>query len=196
MVTALIREALLKPWNVERVDRRFAPSLQKVDCRFAPSLPGPNDPATYSPERTIIYTLSFSFCDVRHRLSPFKMALLQHYVIHFSQLRPLALLRIVQFELSYVVFVGEPSLPLFRRFYRLLSDGDWFTLEKRKDSVSLPRYSFMPTSTYPKEQKNMFIIVSSSMIPESLPIRDPTAAIDDGIPPFSAVKDVLSQKNV
>ncbi|KAM0031717.1 hypothetical protein Hdeb2414_s0017g00512151 [Helianthus debilis subsp. tardiflorus] len=124
------------------------------------------------------------------------MALLQHYGIHFSQLQPLAFLRIVHFELSYAAFVGEPSLPLFHQLYRLRSDGDWFTLEKRKDSVSLPSYSFMPTSTYPKERKNRFIIVSSSMIPESLPLRDPTAVIDDGVPPLSVVEDVLWQKKM
>ncbi|KAJ0734697.1 hypothetical protein HanPI659440_Chr11g0423161 [Helianthus annuus] len=122
------------------------------------------------------------------------MALLKHYSIHLSQLHSLAFLRIVHFELSCVAFPGEPSLPLFRRFYRLRSDGDWFKFEKRKDSISLPCYSFIPTSTYPKEWKNRFIFVSPSMIPESLPLRDPVAAIDDGVPPLSAAEDVLWRK--
>ncbi|KAJ0438486.1 hypothetical protein HanHA300_Chr16g0614581 [Helianthus annuus] len=86
------------------------------------------------------------------------MAFLKHYGIRFSQLNPLAFLRIVHFELSCAAFAGEPSLSLFRRFYRLRSDGDWFTFENgdcftfenRKDSIFLPCYSFMPTSTYPK----------------------------------------------
>ncbi|MFS8021309.1 hypothetical protein Hanom_Chr16g01425881 [Helianthus anomalus] len=55
-------------------------------------------------------------------LSSFKMELLRHYGIQLSQ-----------------------------HFYHLRSNGDWFTFEKRKDSFSLPCYSFMPTSTYPKE---------------------------------------------
>ncbi|KAF5794679.1 hypothetical protein HanXRQr2_Chr08g0330851 [Helianthus annuus] len=136
----------------------------------------------------------FSFCGVRHPLSPFKMALLKHYGIHFSQLHPLAFMRIVHFELSCASFAGEPSLPLFCRFYRLRSDGDWFTFEKRKDSISLPCYSFMPTSTYPKKWKNRFIFVSPSMIPKYLPLRDLAAAIDDGVPPLSAAEDVLWRK--
>ncbi|KAF5783625.1 hypothetical protein HanXRQr2_Chr11g0510131 [Helianthus annuus] len=122
------------------------------------------------------------------------MDLLKHYGIHFSQLHPLAFMRIVHFELSCVAFVGEPSLSFFHRFYQLQSDGDWITFAKRKDSISLPCYSFMPTSTYPKEWKNRFIFVLPSLVPESLPLRDPTAVIDDGIPALSAAKTVLWKK--
>ncbi|KAF5759817.1 hypothetical protein HanXRQr2_Chr16g0745951 [Helianthus annuus] len=150
----------------------------KIPSEFAPRLPGSNDLATYSPERIVIYTLSFSCCGVRYPLSPFKMALLKHYGIHFSPLHPLAFLRIVHFELSCAAF----------------ADGDWFTFEKWKDRHSLPCYSFMPTSTYPKEWKNMFIFVSPSLIFESLPLRDPATVIDDSVPHLSAAKVVLWRK--
>ncbi|KAM0055324.1 hypothetical protein Hdeb2414_s0006g00204811 [Helianthus debilis subsp. tardiflorus] len=76
-------------------------------------------------------------------------------------------------------------------FYKLLSDGDWFTFAKRKDSVSSPCYSFMPTSTYPKEWKNRFIFISASMLPESTPLRDPKAPINDSIPVLSANETML-----
>ncbi|KAF5803060.1 hypothetical protein HanRHA438_Chr06g0276001 [Helianthus annuus] len=111
------------------------------------------------------------------------MSFLKHYGIHFSQLHPLAFLRIVHFELSCASFAGEPSVPLFRRFYQLRSDGDWFTFEKRKDYISLPCYSFMPTSTYPKKWKNRFMFVSFSMLSEPLPLRDPNAIIEDSSHP-------------
>ncbi|KAJ0771674.1 hypothetical protein HanPI659440_Chr07g0271801 [Helianthus annuus] len=71
-------------------------------------------------------------------------------------------------------------------FYKLISDGGWFTLAKRKDSVSPLCYSFMPTSTYPKEWKSRFIFVSAAMIPESRPLRDPKVAIEDSVPVLSA----------
>ncbi|MFS7920561.1 hypothetical protein Hanom_Chr03g00226301 [Helianthus anomalus] len=117
----------------------------------SPTLPGPDDPAFCTPERIVIYTLAFSSCGVRYPLSTFKVELLKHFGIHFSQLHPFAFMRVVHFELSCVAVSGELSVPLFCMFYKLVSDEDWFTFTKRKDNVSPPCYSFMPTSTYPKE---------------------------------------------
>ncbi|MFS8001755.1 hypothetical protein Hanom_Chr13g01194121 [Helianthus anomalus] len=119
------------------------------------------------------------------------MELLKHLGIHFSQLHPFAFMRVVHFELSCVAVSVEPSVPLFCMFYRLQSGGDWFTFAKRKDSVTLPFCSFMATSTYPKAWKNRFIFVSSSMIPESPPLRDPKATINDSVPVLYANETVL-----
>ncbi|KAJ0666972.1 hypothetical protein HanPI659440_Chr17g0672671 [Helianthus annuus] len=99
-------------------------------------------------------------------------------------------MRVVHFELSCVAVSGEPSFPLFCMFYKLISDGDWFTFSKRKNCVSPPCYSFMPTSTYPNEWKSRFIFVSIAMIPESPPLRDPKAVIEDSVPVLSADKIV------
>ncbi|KAJ0434108.1 hypothetical protein HanOQP8_Chr17g0664761 [Helianthus annuus] len=158
----------------------------KIPERFSPTLPGPDEPAECTPDRIVIYTLSFSSCGVHYPLSVFKVNLLRHFGVHFSQLHPVGFMRVVHFELSCVAVSGEPSVPLFCMFYKLISDRDWFTFAKRKDSVSSPCYSFMPTSTYPKEWKSRFIFVSTAMIPESLPLRDPKATIEDSIPVLSA----------
>ncbi|MFS8035235.1 hypothetical protein Hanom_Chr17g01590671 [Helianthus anomalus] len=133
--------------------------------RFSPTLPGPDNPADCSPDRIVVYTLSFSSCVVRYPLSAFKVNLLRHFGVHFSQLHPLGFMRVVHFELSCVAVFGEPS---------------------RKDSVSPPCYSFMPTSTYPKEWKSRFIFVYVTMMPESPPLRDPKASTEDSIPVLSA----------
>ncbi|MFS7976075.1 hypothetical protein Hanom_Chr10g00888191 [Helianthus anomalus] len=100
-------------------------------------------------------------------------------------------MRVVHFELSCVAVSGEPSIPLFCMFYKLISDGDWFTFAKRKDSISQPCYSFIPNSTYPKEWKSRFIFVSAAMMPESPPLRDAKAAIEDNIPVLSTNEIVL-----
>uniref|UniRef100_A0A251S152 Transposase (putative) gypsy type domain-containing protein n=1 Tax=Helianthus annuus TaxID=4232 RepID=A0A251S152_HELAN len=144
----------------------------KIPERFSPILPGSDDSAECTPNRIVIYTLSFSSCGVRYPLSTFKVDLLRHFRVHFSQLHPLGFMRVVHFELSCVAVSGEPLIPLFCMFNKLISDGDWFTFAKRKDSISPPCYSFMPTSTYPKEWKSRFIFVSAAMIPESPPLRD------------------------
>ncbi|KAJ0477030.1 hypothetical protein HanHA300_Chr13g0483841 [Helianthus annuus] len=158
----------------------------KIPERFSPTLPGPDDSAKCTPDRIVLYTLSFSSYGVRYPLSSFKIDLLHHFKVHFSQLHPLGFMRVVHFELSCIAVSDEPSIPLFCMFYKLISDGDWFTFAKRKDSVSQPFYSFMPTSTYPKEWKSRFIFVSAAMIPESPPLRDAKAAIEDSIHVLSA----------
>ncbi|KAF5769250.1 hypothetical protein HanRHA438_Chr14g0656731 [Helianthus annuus] len=139
----------------------------------------------------VIYTPSFSFCWVCYPMSSFKMDLLKHYGVHFSPVHPLAFLRIVHFELTSVAFADAPSVALFRRFYRLRADGDLFAFEIRKDSVFPPCYTFMPTSTYPKEWKNKFIFISPAMLPEPLRSRDPSATIEVEAPPVSAADGPL-----
>ncbi|KAM0019055.1 hypothetical protein Hdeb2414_s0026g00681091 [Helianthus debilis subsp. tardiflorus] len=154
--------------------------------RFSPTLPGPDEPAECTPDRIVLNTLAFSSCGIRYTLSPFKIALLRHFGVHFSQLHPLGLMRVVHFELSCAAVSGEPSVPLFCMFYKLILDGDWFTFAKRQNNVSKPCYTFMPTSTYPKEWKSRFIFVYAAMIPESPPSKDAEAAIEDNLPILSA----------
>ncbi|MFS7980564.1 hypothetical protein Hanom_Chr10g00940901 [Helianthus anomalus] len=85
-----------------------------------------------------LYSIVLLLRGVRYPLSAFKEELLKHFGIHFSQLHPLAFMRVVHFELSCVAVAGEPLVPLFCMFYKLVSDGDWFSFGKRKDSVSPP----------------------------------------------------------
>ncbi|MFS7929099.1 hypothetical protein Hanom_Chr04g00328541 [Helianthus anomalus] len=157
----------------------------KIPERFSPTLPGPDDSAECTPDRIAIYTLSFSSCGVRYPLSTFKMDLLRYFRVHFSQLHPLGFMSVVHFKLSCVAVSGEPSIP-FCMFYKLISDRDSFTFSKRKDSISPPYYSFMPTSTYPKEWKSWFIFVSGAMILESPSLRDAKVVNEDIIPVLSA----------
>ncbi|MFS7972589.1 hypothetical protein Hanom_Chr09g00846581 [Helianthus anomalus] len=161
-----------------------------VPDQFSPSLPGPNESAECTPDRIPIYTLAFSSCGVRYPLSAFKISLLRHFGVHFSQIHPLGFMRVVHFELSCAAISGEPSVPLFCMFYRLISNGDWFTFAKRQNNVSRPCYSFMPTSTYPKDWKCRFIFVSAAMLPESPAPKDLDAAIEDVVPTLSASETV------
>ncbi|MFS7967588.1 hypothetical protein Hanom_Chr09g00787481 [Helianthus anomalus] len=161
-----------------------------IPQQFSPSLSGHNESAECTPDRIPLYTLAFSSCGVRYPLSPFKVALLRQFGVHFSQLHPLGFMRVVHFELSCAAVFGEPSIPLFCMFYKLISDGDWFTFAKRQNSVSKPCYSFMLTSSYSKDWKSRFIFVSAAMITESPLPRDAEAAIEDAIPTLSATETV------
>ncbi|KAJ0430642.1 hypothetical protein HanHA300_Chr17g0671341 [Helianthus annuus] len=157
-----------------------------IPGQFSPTLPDPNEPAVFTPDVIPLYTLAFSSYGVRYPLSSFKVDLLRHFGVHFSQLHPLGWMRVVHFELSCAAISGEPSIPLFCMFYKLISDGDWFTFAKRQNNVSKPCYSFMPTSTYPKDWKSRFIFVSAAIMPESPLPRDVDAPIKDDVPTLSA----------
>ncbi|KAM0062221.1 hypothetical protein Hdeb2414_s0004g00145551 [Helianthus debilis subsp. tardiflorus] len=110
----------------------------KIPKRFSPTLPGLDESAECTADRIVLYTLAFSSCGVRYPLSPYKIPLLRHFGVHFSQLHPLGFMRVVHFELSCVAVSGGPSVPLFCMFYKLISDGVWFTFAKPKNSVSQP----------------------------------------------------------
>ncbi|MFS8016969.1 hypothetical protein Hanom_Chr15g01374771 [Helianthus anomalus] len=123
---SLIRSVLTKE------DLESFVATYQIPEQFSLSLHGPDDPAVCTPERIVLYTLAFSLCGVLYPLSPFKVELLKHFGIHFSQLHPLAFMMVVHFELSCVAVSSESSVPLFCMFYKLLSDGEWFTFAKRK----------------------------------------------------------------
>ncbi|MFS7906844.1 hypothetical protein Hanom_Chr01g00063991 [Helianthus anomalus] len=139
---------------------------------FSPTLPGPDELAECTPDRIVLYTLVFSSCGVWYPLSSFKIDLLRHFGVYFSQLHPLGFMKVVHFELSCAAVSGEP----WGLVYIRQTEG------QRVSAL----FSFMPTSTYPKEWKSRFIFVSAAMIPESLPIRYAEAAIEDNIHVLSA----------
>ncbi|MFS7944221.1 hypothetical protein Hanom_Chr06g00509501 [Helianthus anomalus] len=176
VLTARDLKSLVKTYNIPE--------------QFSPTLSGPTKPVVFTPDRIPLYILAFSSCGVRYPLSSFKVALLRHFGVHFSQLHPLGLMRVVHFELSCAAISGEPSIPLFCMFYKLISNEDWFTFAKRQNNVSKPCYTFMPTSTYPKDWKSRFIFVSAAIISKSLLPRDVDAPIEDTVPTLSANETV------
>ncbi|MFS7976074.1 hypothetical protein Hanom_Chr10g00888181 [Helianthus anomalus] len=56
----------------------------KILEHFSPTLPCPDDSAECTPDRVVLYTLSFSTCGVRYPLSSFKVDPLRHFKVHFS----------------------------------------------------------------------------------------------------------------
>ncbi|MFS7935906.1 hypothetical protein Hanom_Chr05g00409061 [Helianthus anomalus] len=69
----------------------------KIPERFSPTLPDPDDSAECTPDWIVLYTLTFSSCGVRYPLSSFKIDLLLHFKVHFSQLHSLGFMRVVHF---------------------------------------------------------------------------------------------------
>nr|GEV03962.1 hypothetical protein [Tanacetum cinerariifolium] len=70
-----------------------------------------------------IYHWMFDFSSVRIPFSSFLLALIKHYRVHFSQLSPLGVNKVITFEVL--------TMTLFRVFQTLCKQGDWFSFAKR-----------------------------------------------------------------
>ncbi|GJZ87795.1 hypothetical protein Tco_0659405 [Tanacetum coccineum] len=78
-----------------------------------------------------LYEQYFEFAGLRVPFSTFLLAVIRHFHVHISQLVPLGLTRLTLFELYCRSLDIVPSVSLFRVFYKLSKQGDWFSFEKR-----------------------------------------------------------------
>ncbi|GKC97725.1 hypothetical protein Tco_1168000, partial [Tanacetum coccineum] len=87
-----------------------------------------------------LYEQYFEFAGLRVPFSTFLLAVIRHFHVHISQLVPLGLTRLTLFELYCRSLDIVPSVTLFRVFYKLSKQGDWFSFEKRagKDFRAIP----------------------------------------------------------
>ncbi|MFS7975055.1 hypothetical protein Hanom_Chr10g00875981 [Helianthus anomalus] len=69
-------------------------------------------------------------------LSLFVLNVLEYYRVSFGQIHPKGMARVLHFEVLCRALGYDPSLLLFRRFFRLEKNDDWFTFDE------WPRYAF------------------------------------------------------
>ncbi|KAM0041579.1 hypothetical protein Hdeb2414_s0011g00367941 [Helianthus debilis subsp. tardiflorus] len=79
----------------------------------------------------------------------------------------------------------DPSLLLFRRFFRLAKNGDWFTFETSKVDTCL--ISSMVTTL--GAWKNRFFWISDSIVPFKMVWRHPDAVLNEPEPSESDLYD-------
>ncbi|KAK1425183.1 hypothetical protein QVD17_20529 [Tagetes erecta] len=150
-----------------------------ITPKYKPTLPQPDQLITDCPHGYIaLYTKHFDFSNLRIPFSFFFLSFLKAYRLNISQLSPLGSIRVTHFEIMCRALGGEPSLPLFRQFFRLARYGDWYTVEKRKtDSPSC--VSLVPSVL--NHWKDYFFWVSADVIPFKMHWRechDPLNVID------------------
>ncbi|XP_035840334.1 uncharacterized protein LOC118487523 [Helianthus annuus] len=95
--------------------------------------------------------------------------------------------RVLHFEVLCRALGYDPSLLLFRRFFRLAKNGDWFTFENTKVETCL--VSSMVTTL--GSWKNTFFWVSESIIPFKMVWRHPDAVLNDPEPSESELNDAF-----
>ncbi|GJS48887.1 hypothetical protein Tco_0599008 [Tanacetum coccineum] len=104
----------------------------KIPRDLHPRLPSEGFVMFELPDDAIgIYHRIFDFSGVRIYFSSFLLALIKHYRVHFSQLGPLGLNKVITFEVLCRSLQIEPTVTLFRVFQTLCKQGDWFSFAKR-----------------------------------------------------------------
>jgi hypothetical protein len=106
-----------------------------IQASLNPSLPGEDEVAGVHDGRMSVYTQVFYFSNVRFPLSDFQMEVLKSYDVYFSHIHPLGFLKVTHFEIACKSCDETATVTLFRLFYHLKADGDWFTFEKRRKPI-------------------------------------------------------------
>ncbi|GJU81592.1 hypothetical protein Tco_1283957 [Tanacetum coccineum] len=139
-----------------------------------------------------IYHQMFDFSDVRIPFSSFPLALIKHYRVHFSQLGPMGLNKVITFKVLCRSLQIESTVTLFRVFQTLCKQGDWYSFSKRR--TPSPVYIDDNRSCM-KHWKSGFFFIDRQVIPDDMVWRHPNAAIDDPVPAGGSfnMADVLSR---
>ncbi|XP_035842045.1 uncharacterized protein LOC118488796 [Helianthus annuus] len=159
------------------IDKQFNPTAPACDASVDKPIPG----------FIALYCRHFEWSNLRYPFSFFVLNLLEYYRVSFGQVHPKGMARVLHFEVLCRALGYDPSLLLFRRFFRLAKNGDWFTFENTKVDTCL--VSSMVTTL--GSWKNTFFWVSESIIPFKMVWRHPDAVLNDPEPSESELNDAF-----
>ncbi|KAJ0444312.1 hypothetical protein HanOQP8_Chr16g0629121 [Helianthus annuus] len=172
--------------HVSKVDNHFLKqfcSTYNIGPEYKPTVPQPDHRITDCPDGYIgLYTRHFESSNIRIPFSNFFLDFLKHYKLNISQLSPLGAMKVTHFEIMCRALGGEPSLPLFRQFYGLAWNGDWYTVRQRRN-LAICCISCVPTSMPP--WKDSFFWVSAEAIPFKMGWRHHDDEPSNVIPPHT-----------
>ncbi|GJS66020.1 hypothetical protein Tco_0680584 [Tanacetum coccineum] len=128
-----------------------------------------------------LYEQYFEFSGVRVPFSTLLLAVLDHFRVHISQLVPIGLTRLTLFELYCRSLHIVPSVNLFRVFYKIGKQGDWFTFERRVGPGSGGKI-LNETFSGLKGWKKRFFFLDRRAIPQAMAWRHHDSDIHDPLP--------------
>ncbi|KAJ0669453.1 hypothetical protein HanPI659440_Chr17g0701331 [Helianthus annuus] len=134
-----------------------------------------------------LYCRHFEFSNLRYPFSLFVLNLLEYYRVSFGQIHPKGMARVLHFEVLCRALGYDPSLLLFRRFFRLAKNGDWFTFEASKVDSGLISSMVTTFGTW----KNRFFWVSDTIVPFKTVWRHPDAVLNEPEPLESDLNDAF-----
>ena len=113
-----------------------------------------------------IYTRQLDIGGIQIPFSRFLLALIKHFKVHISQLVPIGLNRVTLFEVRCYSLNCQPTVTLFRVFYRLCKQGHWFSFESRTGRKA--KKCFVEVLTGLKFWKEEFFLIDRSAIPDAM----------------------------
>ncbi|GJV97445.1 hypothetical protein Tco_1549022 [Tanacetum coccineum] len=102
--------------------------------------------------------------------STFLLDIIKHFRVHIYQLVSLGLNRLTMFEIYCRSLNINPSVNLFRAFYKLNKQGHWFSFERRsRKGVHDKIFNEFYTSL--KHWKDRFFLIDRQAISDAMPWR-------------------------
>ncbi|GJS98765.1 hypothetical protein Tco_0819935 [Tanacetum coccineum] len=134
-----------------------------------PRLPPPSFVMSdLNPNKMIgLYHHFFHLSGVRIPFSKFLLNVIKKFKVHISQIVPLGLNRVVNFEIFCRALHITPRVVLFRVFYTLCKQGNWFSFSRRRGAPQC----FHERWTGLKEWKEHFFLIDRRAIPMAMPWR-------------------------
>ncbi|GKE87062.1 hypothetical protein Tco_1564537, partial [Tanacetum coccineum] len=145
-----------------------------------PRLPPPSFVMSdLNPHKMIgLYHHFFHLFGVRVPFSKFLLNVIKFFKVHISQIVPLGLNRVVNFEIFCRALHITPRVVLFRVFYTLCKQGDWFSFSRRRGAPQC----FYEHWTGLKEWKEHFFLIDRRAIPMAMPWRHRLSCVKFPVP--------------
>ena len=141
-----------------------------IPADLHPILPDPNMTMDRLPSDKIgIYTQQLDLGGARIPFSRFLLQVIKHFKIHFSQIVPIGLNRVTLFEIRCYSLDERPTVSLFRVFYRLCKQGNWFSFESRTGRRAIKCFKEVLTGL--KHWKSKFFLIDRRAIPDAMAWR-------------------------
>ncbi|KAJ0570375.1 hypothetical protein HanHA300_Chr05g0177301 [Helianthus annuus] len=155
-----------------------------IRAEWNPVLPSKTDTAfPLKVGKITLFSDFFKFCNFRLPITKFLKSVLDFYRIHISQIRPLGLVKLRQFEYACIALGHIPELVVFRAFFVLVWKSPFFTFDRRDTDASCLRE--IPTSSRDKDWKKKFFYLDAAAIPGEMYWQEkgPKDKVRDDAPP-------------
>ncbi|KAL8229791.1 hypothetical protein R6Q57_014691 [Mikania cordata] len=126
-----------------------------------------------------LYVDIFRFSHFQLPISKFFLHILERYGLHISQMIPLGLIHLYQYE--FVLRSARAAvIPLyFQIFFKLVKKDDWYSFDKRGGPSMVLK---VPSSSRDKNWRNKFFFIDEKVIPSRMRWRSSTDPIIDLAP--------------